>query len=94
MNSLNNSIKIKDKLVKLINEPSSKPFLFRTRFERTMLQIINFAKVNNNENLYGLSSKCLKKMKGICDKSNMTSDGLFRSYCLLLDDMKVILNAI
>lgn len=94
MNSLNNSIKIKEKLAKLINAPSSKPFLFRTRFERTMLQIINFAKANNNENLYDMSSKCLEKMKGICDKSNMTSDGLLRSYCLLLDDMKEILEAI
>lgn len=90
MKNLKINENLKNSLSDLIESKDTRAFLFRTRFERVMLKIIKYSKAENNVKLYKLSLECLKKMKGICDKSNMTSDGVLRSYGLLVDDMKEI----
>ena len=78
-------------LNELLESSTIRPYLFRTRFERNMLRILNYANEVGNTALYDAANKSLNKMKFISDKSNTTSCGMLRSYVLLEDDMRQIL---
>ena len=85
---------IKCSLVELLENPNIRPYLFRTRFERSMIRIIKYAQKTNSELLYETASKSLEKLKSITDKSNTTSCGMLRSYTLLEDNIKQLVNLI
>lgn len=85
---------IKDSLTLLLTESDTRPFLFRTRFERTMLRTIKYAEAENNYELCDLAKKALFKMKEIVDKSNTTADGQLRSFILLEEDISQLINYI
>ncbi len=91
-----NTITVKQSLEKtlnlLINSPSMRPFLFRTRFERSMIKLVSYANEMKQDDLACLAKSSLDKMRAIIDKSNTTSDGTLRSYLLLQDDMRNILH--
>lgn len=89
MNGNQNFEKIKKDLGELIDNSNLKPFLFRTRLERTLIKTMKYSECIDN-NLFCFANRCLNKLKNICDKSNMTSDGRLRSYCLLYDDLTKI----
>ena len=85
---------MKDSILSLINNPTMRPFLFRTRFERSMIRVSKYALETDQSELYNLATCALDKMHSIVDKSNTTGDGVLLSYCLLVDDMKKVLNYI
>ena len=82
----------REAIISLLNElldgSQTRPYLFRTRFERSMLRTLNYANEIGNIELYDAANKSLNKLKFITDKSNTTSCGMLRSYVLLEDDMK------
>ena len=78
-------------LNELLESSQIRPYLFRTRFERSMLRTLNYANENGNTALYEAANKSLNKLKFITDKSNTTSCGMLRSYVLLENDMRQML---
>lgn len=92
MNVIETKKLISDSLRQLIGTPNMRPFVFRTRFERNMIRLSAYARETQQTELYSFSQSLLKKMQCIIDKSNTTSDGTLRSYVLLVDDMKCLLN--
>lgn len=82
---------IRDSLINIISTPNLRPFLFRTRFERSMIRVLSYAKDTGQIELYNLARESLQKMKLIVDKSNTTADGTLRSYAILVDDIREIL---
>ena len=88
----------RETIIRLLNEllesSQIRPYLFRTRFERSMLRILNYANENGNTVLYEAANKSLNKLKFITDKSNTTSCGMLRSYVLLENDMRQMLSLV
>ena len=85
-------IQIYNALESLLTDSKKQPFLFRTRFERTMIKLRCFARQNNNIDMEHQAIECLNKIRSIVDKSNTTSDGILRSFIVLEPDIKNILN--
>ena len=91
----NNNIEaIISSLNELLECSQIRPYLFRTRFERSMLRALSYANENGNTALYEAANRSLNKLKFITDKSNTTSCGMLRSYMLLEDDMRQILTLV
>jgi hypothetical protein len=81
-------------LLSLLDDSKARPFLFRTRFERTMIKLQSFARLVNDKTLEAEALNSLYKMRSIVDKSNSTSDGVLRSFVILEDDIRALLNMI
>lgn len=81
-------------LANLLNDSKTRPFLFRTRFERTMIKTQTLAKAMNDIDLEQQAIDALNKMKCIVDKSNSTSDGILRSFIVLEPDIRSLLSKI
>ena len=81
-------------LLSLLEDSKARPFLFRTRFERTMIKLQSFARLVNDNTLEAEAINSLNKMRSIVDKSNSTSDGVLRSFVILEDDICALLNMI
>lgn len=94
MNTMTTKQNLEKTLNLLIDSHNMRPFLFRTRFERIMIRLIAYANETEQTVLADLVESSLDKMKAIIDKSNTTSDGTLRSYILLQDDMRQILQYI
>lgn len=75
-------------LQQLMNNPNTRPFQFRTRYERTMIKLQSLAKAMGNEDLERDAISSLDKMRHIVDKSNSTSDGVLRSFSILAPEIK------
>lgn len=80
-------MKLKLEWEQIINSKSVRPYLFRTRLERTLLKTIRYAKEIHNPELERCCKTTQEKMDYITDKSNNTSDGTLRSYIVLKDDL-------
>ena len=91
MNVIARKQNLEKALDQLICTPNMRPFLFRTRFERSMIRLVSYAEELHQEDLLHLAQSSLDRMKAIIDKSNTTSDGTLRSYTLLQDDMRRML---
>lgn len=78
-------------LLSLLEDSKARPFLFRTRFERTMIKLQSFARLVNDRTLEQEAANSLSKMRSIVDKSNSTSDGVLRSFVVLEDDIRSLL---
>ena len=78
-------------LLSLLENSKARPFLFRTRFERTMIKLQSFARLVNDRTLEQEAANSLSKMRSIVDKSNSTSDGVLRSFGVLEDDIRSLL---
>ena len=74
----------------LLNNPQQRAFLFRTRFERAMIRLANYASSIGDLELKKRAEESREKLLNIIDKSNTTSDGALRSYILLEDDLREI----
>ena len=92
MNNLNTAVDLRETLSMLAQTPNMRPFLFRTRFERSMVRLSAYAKENQNVELFELAEQSLEKLYSIVDKSNTTPDGELRSHSLLLSNMQEILS--
>lgn len=79
-------------LSNLLDDSKMRPFLFRTRFERTMIKVQSLAKMLNDEDLEHQAADSLNKMRCIVDKSNSTSDGVLRSFIVLEPDIRSLLS--
>lgn len=75
----------------LLDNSNVRPFLFRTRFERTMIKLQTFAHLTNDQTLELEATNALNKMRCIVDKSNITSDGVLRSFAILENDIHSLL---
>ena len=85
---------LQESLTLLATTPNMRPFLFRTRFERTMFRLSAYAQNTHQSELYTLANHSLDKIRAIVDKSNTTADGELRSHSLLIEDIETILNCI
>lgn len=83
-----------ESLHQLLSDSKTRPFLFRTRFERTMIRVKSAAKETGNFELELLASNALEKLKSIIDKSNSTPDGVLRSFLILEPDIKRLLEVL
>ena len=75
-------------LKRLLSDSKARPFLFRTRYERTMIKLQSLAREMGDEALEKNAVDSLKKMRNIVDKSNSTSDGVLRSFVILEPEIK------
>lgn len=94
MNILERKNQATSALLSLLEDSKARPFLFRTRFERTMIKLHSFARLVNDNMLEAEALNSLNKMRSIVDKSNSTSDGVLRSFVILEDDIRALLNMI
>lgn len=94
MNILERKNQATSALLSLLEDSKARPFLFRTRFERTMIKLQSFARLVNDNTLEAEALNSLNKMRSIIDKSNSTSDGVLRSFVILEDDIRALLNMI
>lgn len=94
MNILERKNQATSALLSLLEDSKARPFLFRTRFERTMIKLHSFARLVNDNMLEAEALNSLNKMRSIVDKSNSTSDGVLRSFDILEDDIRALLNMI
>lgn len=94
MDMLNTKIILKDSLISLMETPRMRPFLFRTRFERSMVRLAAYAKEAQRPDLDALAIASLNKIKEIVDKSNTTADGELRSHALLVGDLQKMIEAL
>lgn len=87
-------VALQEDLALLSSTPNMRPFLFRTRFERTMIRLIAYAEKTNQIELYDLANQSLSKLRAIVDKSNTTAEGQLYSHKLLSGDIQTILQCI
>ena len=80
-----------ESLQQLQSNPRIRPYLFRTRFERTMIKLQILASECLDKDLEKLATDSLRKIRSIVDKSNSTSDGVLRSYTILEPDIENML---
>lgn len=85
---------LQESLTLLATTPNMRPFLFRTRFERTMIRLSAYAENTHQPELYALASHSLNKIRAIVDKSNTTADGELHSHSLLIEDIQAMLRCI
>ena len=83
---------VTDSLQNLLADSKARPFLFRTRFERTIIRLMSLARDLEDKDLEQYAKNALNKMRGIVDKSNCTSDGVLRSFTILEADIFSLLN--
>ncbi len=81
----NNKILIED-LNNLLNR-NVKPYVFRTRLERTLERAKHLSIEQSNKELQSKCDKLLDKLNYISDHSNQTSDGSTKSYLYLKEDI-------
>ena len=92
MNNENVKVDLCETLSMLAQTPNMRPFLFRTRFERSMVRLSAYGKETQNFELIELADRSLDKLNSIVDKSNTTPDGELRSRSMLLGDIQEILS--
>lgn len=83
---------IQKQIITLIENKYAKPFIFRTRYERLLLHIINYSKETANDALLAYANDRMKTLKNVSDKSNMTSDGVCAGYNLFIDSLEYFNN--
>ena len=91
MKNANTEASLRNTLNLLAQTPNMRPFLFRTRFERSMIRLASYGKEIQSGELCELANKSLAKLYSIVDKSNTTPDGELRSRSLLLSNIYEIL---
>lgn len=69
-----------------------RPYVFKTRLHRAIIQTQKYGNEKNNGKLMELCQQLEDKMRFISDQSNQTSDGELRSYLVLKEDMQKIRN--
>ena len=69
-----------------------RPYVFKTRLHRAIIQTQKYSNEKNNGKLMELCQQLEEKMRFISDQSNQTSDGELRSYPVLKEDMQKIRN--
>ena len=94
MRSIDTKAILQESLTQLADTPDMRPFLFRTRFERSMIRLSAYAEDRQQYELLDLANRSLNKMRAIVDKSNTTADGELNSYRVLIDDIRTILSCI
>lgn len=85
---------LQESLTLLSEKPNMRPFLFRTRFERTMIRLLAYADKTQQPQLHALAEHSLNKIRAIVDKSNTTATGELYSHSLLIDDIQTMLRYI
>lgn len=81
-------------LKNLLQSGNSRPYIFRTRLERTIERVQYLAEIENNQDI---KTRCLNlknKLNFISDQSNQTSDGTLRSFSYLKKDIVEVLELI
>ena len=78
-------------LQQLLNDSKIRPFLFRTRFERTMIKVQSLARTTGDVMLEGCAKDAIRKMRSIVDKSNCTADGVLTSFIVLKPDISNVI---
>lgn len=75
----------------LASDPHMSPFLFRTRFERCMIRLSDYAQKNQQPELFNLAVASQNKMNLMSNRSNTTMEGELWSHALLVDDIQQML---
>lgn len=78
-------------LQQLLLDSRTRPFLFRTRFERTMIKVQSLAKTTGDVVLEDCAKAAIAKMRSIVDKSNCTADGILTSFIVLKPDISNVI---
>lgn len=71
----------------LLKSEHLSPYIFRTRFERSMLRVISWAKENSLEDIENISTNLKEKLHLISNQSNPNSDGSLKSFKYLQKDI-------
>lgn len=71
----------------LFDLKNKRPYLFRTRLERTLFRIEAQAKEYNDKEMLNFCSELMNKINCISDKSNQTPDGTLKSFVYLEKDL-------
>lgn len=85
---------LQESLNLLATKPNMRPFLFRTRFERTMVRLLAYTDETQLPQLHALAEHSLNKIRAIVDKSNTTATGELYSHSLLIDDIQTMMRYI
>lgn len=91
MNEFDVKSNLTQSLVNLASDPYMSPFLFRTRFERCMIRLSDYAKKNQQPELFNLVVASQNKMNLMSNRSNTTPEGELCSHVLLIDDIQQML---
>lgn len=76
----------------LMEMSKCRPYVFKTRLQRAIIQTQKYSDEKNNGKLRELCQQLEEKLRFISDQSNQTSDGELRSYLVLKEDMLKIRN--
>jgi hypothetical protein len=82
---------MENELTNLLTLKDSRPYVFRTRLERTLERVYKYS---DNEGFTKMRDLCLEiksKLNYISDQSNQTSDGSLKSFLFLESDIKKLL---
>ena len=78
---------IKQEISNLLDLEKARPYVFRTRLERVLLKVSNFASTASMTDLKIDCENLRDKLHYISDHSNQTSDGTLKSFTLLKQDI-------
>lgn len=76
----------------LMEMSKCRPYVFKTRLQRAIIQTRKYSVEENNGRLMELCQQLEEKLRFISDQSNQTSDGELRSFLVLREDMLKIRN--
>lgn len=71
----------------LLETKDGHPYLFRTRLERALIRIEEYAKKRNDVEILEFCYEIITKLNCISDKSNQTPEGTLKSFTLLEKDL-------
>lgn len=89
---------MKEKIINMWEEvlgmQNVRPYVFKTRLERTIRATKQYADEEGKYQLDELCTEILEKMKFISDQSNQTSDGVLKSYTVLQNEFERVMKAV
>lgn len=92
MHSDNDGDAVVDELSRLLTLKNARPYVFRTRLERTLLRVNIFADIHKFNDVKACAGELLFKLSYISDQSNQTSDGVLKSFVFLESDIRHLLD--
>lgn len=92
--SINQTQSIESTLRLLLATPNMRPFLFRTRLERSMIRLISYAKETNQPKLAQISENTRDKLRLMSNRSAASSEGVLQIYAFLQKDIENVLETL
>lgn len=83
-----------DEISQLLESSRVRPYVFRTRLERTLIRASHFANNIGNSEIKESCRTIKEKLRFCSDQSNHGTDGTLASYSLLKEDIEGLRNLV